>query len=134
MTRSAWNWDAGSPAVCVKHPNWSKWGELTWRGGRVKIPIALRSFAVTWNGNASSNNHWKAFANFCAPRRMRPSVSAKIRLLRAFCRQEKFGKSRGRFGIMQRHQLEHIIRAAAGVTGAEELVIIGSQAVLGQFP
>ena len=35
---------------------------------------------------------------------------------------------------MQRHQLEHIIRAAAGVTGAEELIIIGSQAVLGQFP
>lgn len=35
---------------------------------------------------------------------------------------------------MQRHQLEHIIRAAAGITGAPELVIVGSQAVLGQFP
>jgi hypothetical protein len=35
---------------------------------------------------------------------------------------------------MQRPQLEHIIRAAAGITGATEIVIIGSQAVLGQFP
>ena len=35
---------------------------------------------------------------------------------------------------MQRPQLEHIIRAAAGITGATEIVIIGSQAVLAQFP
>jgi hypothetical protein len=35
---------------------------------------------------------------------------------------------------MQRPQLEHIIRAATGITGAREFVIIGSQAVLGQFP
>jgi len=35
---------------------------------------------------------------------------------------------------MQRHQLEHIIRAATGITGATEIVVIGSQAVLGQFP
>jgi hypothetical protein len=35
---------------------------------------------------------------------------------------------------MRRPQLEHIIRAAAGITGAQEFIIIGSQAVLGQFP
>jgi hypothetical protein len=35
---------------------------------------------------------------------------------------------------MQRQQLEHIIRAAAGITGVQEFVIIGSQALLGQFP
>jgi hypothetical protein len=35
---------------------------------------------------------------------------------------------------MHRQQLEHIIRAAAGITGATEFVIVGSQAVLGQFP
>jgi hypothetical protein len=35
---------------------------------------------------------------------------------------------------MQRNQLEHIVRAAAGITGASEFVIVGSQAVLGQFP
>jgi hypothetical protein len=35
---------------------------------------------------------------------------------------------------MQRHQLEHIIRAAAGITRALEFVVVGSQAVLGQFP
>ncbi|MCP5519346.1 MAG: hypothetical protein H7A45_19045 [Verrucomicrobiales bacterium] len=35
---------------------------------------------------------------------------------------------------MQRLQLEHIIRAATGITGAMEFVIVGSQAILGQFP
>jgi hypothetical protein len=35
---------------------------------------------------------------------------------------------------MERSQLEHVIRAAAGITGAEEFIIIGSQAILGQFP
>ncbi len=35
---------------------------------------------------------------------------------------------------MQRFQLEHIVRAAAGITGASEFVIVGSQSVLGQFP
>ena len=35
---------------------------------------------------------------------------------------------------MQRPQLEHVIRAAAGITGAKEFVIVGNQAVLGQFP
>jgi hypothetical protein len=35
---------------------------------------------------------------------------------------------------MQRPHLEHVIRAAAGITGATEIVVIGSQAVLGQFP
>lgn len=34
---------------------------------------------------------------------------------------------------MQRPQLEHIIRAAAGITGADRFVVIGSQAILGQF-
>jgi hypothetical protein len=35
---------------------------------------------------------------------------------------------------MQRHQLEHIIRAVTGITGSSEFVVVGSQAVLGQFP
>jgi hypothetical protein len=35
---------------------------------------------------------------------------------------------------MLRPQLEHIIRAAAAITGAPEFVIVGSQALLGQFP
>ena len=35
---------------------------------------------------------------------------------------------------MQRPQLEHVICAAAGITGATEIVVIGSQAILGQFP
>ncbi len=35
---------------------------------------------------------------------------------------------------MRRPELEHIIRAAAEVAADDELVIVGSQAVLGQFP
>ena len=35
---------------------------------------------------------------------------------------------------MRRSDLEHIIRAAAGVTGENEFIVIGSQAILGQYP
>ena len=35
---------------------------------------------------------------------------------------------------MTRDQLEHVIRAACAITGAPELIVIGSQAILGQFP
>jgi len=35
---------------------------------------------------------------------------------------------------MLRAQLEHLIRASGAITGAEEFVIVGSQAILGQFP
>jgi hypothetical protein len=35
---------------------------------------------------------------------------------------------------MLRQQLEHLIRASAAITGCRELIVIGSQAVLGQFP
>ncbi len=35
---------------------------------------------------------------------------------------------------MTRQQLEHVIRAAAAIVDAEDIVVIGSQSVLGQFP
>ena len=35
---------------------------------------------------------------------------------------------------MQRSELEHLIRAAASITNEYEMVIIGSQAILGSFP
>ncbi|MYD95055.1 MAG: hypothetical protein F4Y02_15515 [Chloroflexi bacterium] len=35
---------------------------------------------------------------------------------------------------MRRDELEHIIRAAADVTGEKEFIVIGSQAILGQYP
>lgn len=35
---------------------------------------------------------------------------------------------------MRRPELEHVLRAAAAVTEDEEFVVIGSQAILGQFP
>jgi hypothetical protein len=35
---------------------------------------------------------------------------------------------------MTREQLEHIIRASAAIAGIEDIIVIGSQSVLGQFP
>jgi len=35
---------------------------------------------------------------------------------------------------MKRSELEHLIRAAGRVSGDREIVVIGSQAILGQFP
>ena len=35
---------------------------------------------------------------------------------------------------MRRDQLEHIIRAAAAVTGENEFIVVGSQAILGRYP
>ncbi len=35
---------------------------------------------------------------------------------------------------MKRDELEHVIRAAATAAGENEIVVVGSQAILGQFP
>jgi hypothetical protein len=35
---------------------------------------------------------------------------------------------------MNRAELEHVIRAASGIVGDPDIVVIGSQAVLAQFP
>jgi hypothetical protein len=35
---------------------------------------------------------------------------------------------------MTREQLEHVIRASAAIAGVEDIVVIGSQAILGAFP
>jgi hypothetical protein len=35
---------------------------------------------------------------------------------------------------LRRAELEHVLRAAAAVTGDGEIVVVGSQAILGQFP
>ena len=35
---------------------------------------------------------------------------------------------------MQRRQLEHIIRTASAIADVHEIVIIGSQSILGSFP
>jgi hypothetical protein len=35
---------------------------------------------------------------------------------------------------MTRSQLEHIIRAAADIADDDEIIVIGSQSILGQYP
>lgn len=35
---------------------------------------------------------------------------------------------------MKRHELEHLIRAAGAITGADDIIVIGSQSILGTRP
>lgn len=35
---------------------------------------------------------------------------------------------------MNRAELEHVIRAAAAISGDDEIIVVGSQSILGQFP
>ena len=35
---------------------------------------------------------------------------------------------------MNRSQLEHVLRASGSISGCRELVVIGSQAILGAYP
>jgi hypothetical protein len=35
---------------------------------------------------------------------------------------------------VRREELEHLIRAAGAVTASRRIIVIGSQAILGQFP
>ena len=35
---------------------------------------------------------------------------------------------------MQRSELEHVIRASGEIAGDDEIVVIGSQSILGEFP
>lgn len=35
---------------------------------------------------------------------------------------------------MQRHELEHLIRAASAITNDYEVVVVGSQSILGAVP
>jgi len=35
---------------------------------------------------------------------------------------------------MRRHQLEHVLRAAAATSGFDDIIVIGSQAILASFP
>jgi hypothetical protein len=35
---------------------------------------------------------------------------------------------------MRRHELEHVIRAACAIADVDDIVVVGSQAILGQFP
>jgi hypothetical protein len=48
-------------------------------------------------------------------------------------RKANDGKSTGGL-LMDRQQLEHVLRAAGSITGSREIVILGSQAILGAFP
>jgi hypothetical protein len=35
---------------------------------------------------------------------------------------------------MNRRQLEHVLRASGSISGCQEIVVVGSQAILGAYP
>ena len=61
----------------------------------------------------------------------RGHASARTPLSRWRFLPKKCGKLNGR--CVKRPQLEHILRAAAAITGTDRFVIIGSQSILGQY-
>ncbi len=66
---------------------------------------------------------------------IRPGRCARARPSRASSTQGLDSRSCGRPGPADnRAQLEHVIRAAAAIVDDAEIVVVGSQAVLGQFP
>ncbi len=68
----------------------------------------------------------------CLTRVTKDNASGRIPLSPELFLHQKYGKSNAK--PMQRPQLDHILRAAAAITGTDQFVIIGSQAILGQFP
>ncbi len=59
---------------------------------------------------------------------------AKIVHSAGFLEIKSVGISIGNIVNMKRENLEHIIRAAGAIAGVDELVLIGSQAILGAYP
>ena len=68
------------------------------------------------------------------------SIDARPAPELALCRDAQRARAptrarrRGQDPRMKREELEHVIRAAATVAGESEIVVVGSQAILGQFP
>jgi len=101
--------------------------------GHVKTPLLVRCSAAMPSGRKSFRVPFSRFAICFAWTRMMRNDCVRIHPSSACFRRRKFGKS-SPASTMLRPQLEHIIRAAAAITGAPEFVIVGSQALLGQFP
>src|SRR5579884_3319156 len=133
MTKSALRWRAGLRRACLSTPNGWRLPEQISNGGRGRTKRPLPWFVVIVNGRQFLPGPSLKFAMFWLPKRRQASDCAKTRRLPACFPPKKFGRS-SRIFAMQRPQLEHIIRAAAGITGTNQFVIIGSQAVLGQIP
>jgi len=66
------------------------------------------------------------------PRRV--DVCARAILSAGFCRHVSDGLFTGSLNPVKREQLEHIIRAAGVIAETQELIILGSQAILGSHP
>ncbi len=80
------------------------------------------------NGTPSSNGHGRRSLTSLQIRKNVLHGCGSRRHLRA-CSPPTSGN-----GCMRRSDLEHLIRAAGRIADEHELVIIGSQAILGQFP
>jgi hypothetical protein len=90
----------------------------TSRVGRSVTPIPLLCFVATRSGKPSSRVLSTTSEGYCARKPMSRSVCGRIHRSPACYHRRKSGRSNR--AIMQRPQLEHIIRAAAAITGAAE--------------
>ncbi len=82
---------------------------------------------------ASGGNFWNArgrkFVSCCWMNRKKASGCGKAIRFVGFSRRRNDGRSTAL--IMKRSDLEHVIRAAGSIAGTRELIIVGSQAILG---
>ncbi len=130
---SALSSPAGWPRGCAPRRRcWSS-PRPTSRAGRGKMPTHRPCCYAMQNGRSSSRGRWMAFAICCARRPKRRNVCARIPPSPVSFPRRKSGESKARSAGMQRHQLEHIIRAATGITGASELLIIGRHGPISSF-
>jgi hypothetical protein len=90
-----------------------------------------RCWPVTASGRKFSGCRLSKSPRYWLLKPIKGSNCGRIRRLPALFRPGRFGKLNGEF--VKRQQLEHILRAAGAITGAECFVVIGSQAILGQF-
>jgi len=120
-------------AVCLITPSGScKPGQILIAGSDLmRMPRGW--LVVTTSGNVCWINRLSGFATYSRLSPMKGNDFGRTRRLLACFRRGPSGVSSKRCD-MKRSQLEHVLRAAAGITGADEFVVIGSQAILGQFP
>ncbi len=72
-------------------------------------------------------------AQYCLMKVKPDSVCDKATLSAAFSPRRNGGLSTGGL-IMNRQQVEHVLRAAGSITECREMVVLGSQSILGSLP
>ena len=117
---------------CRRIPSGSRWPRRISHGGRRRMRMPLRLLAAYREWIAILQRPVADVCGILSTKAMRGSGCGRIRHSPGCFRRRRSGGSSGRF--MQRSQLEQYLCAAAAITGTNRFVLIGSQAILGQFP